>query len=167
MRSRSATINREIDVVGETVLPRADFRDITSKLYAIVSAPGSDRDWESERALYHPDARLVRTGLNEDGSSFAQIMSFDEFIENADELLAGVEFSETEIGHEARIFGNVAQVASFYEKSFKSETEEILGRGVNFLNFIYDGSNWLIMSIIWDNEREGLNLGDIDFQLTD
>jgi hypothetical protein len=75
-------------------------------------------------------------------------------------MLAGVEFSETEIGHEARIFVNVAQVASFYEKSLKSDTEESHGRGVNFFNFIYDGSNWLIMSIVWDNEREGLCLPD-------
>ena len=142
-------------------MSRKDFRDITSKLYEIVSTPGPNRDWEAERALYHPDARLVRTGLNEDGSSFAKVMSLDEFIENADEMLADVEFSETEIGHEARIFGNVAQVTSFYEKSLKSDTEEVHGRGVNFFNFIYDGSTWLIMSIVWDNERDGLSLNDI------
>jgi len=159
-----ATIIKPIEAPGETVLSRSDFRDYTNKLYDIVSAPEGSRDWEAERALYHPDARLVRTGLNEDGSSFAKVMSLDEFIENADEMLAGVEFTETEIGHEARIFGNVAQVASFYEKSLKSDTEESHGRGVNFFNFIYDGSQWLIMSIIWDNEREGLSLDALGFQ---
>jgi hypothetical protein len=146
--------------VGGTDLSRTDFRDYTRKLYEIVSAPEGSRDWQAERSLYHPDARLVRTGLNDDGSSFAKVMSVEEFIENADEMLAGIEFSETEIGHEARIFGNVAQVASFYEKSLKSDTEESHGRGVNFFNFIYDGSNWLIMSIVWDNERDGLCLPD-------
>jgi hypothetical protein len=146
--------------VGGTDLSRTDFRDYTRKLYEIVSAPEGSRDWQAERSLYHPDARLVRTGLNDDGSSFAKVMSVEEFIENADEMLAGIEFSETEIGHEARIFGNVAQVASFYEKSLKSDTEESHGRGVNFFNFIYDGSNWLIMSIVWDNERDGLSLPD-------
>lgn len=142
-------------------MPRTDFRDYTSKLYEIVSAPEGSRDWETERTLCHPDARLVRTGLNEDGTSFAKVMSVEEFIENADELLANAEFTETEIGHEARIFGNVAQVASSYEKSFKSDTEEVHGRGVNFFTLIYDGSRWLIMSIVWDNERDGLNLSDI------
>lgn len=159
-----ATIIKPIEAPGETVLSRSDFRDYTNKLYDIVSAPEGSRDWEAERALYHPDARLVRTGLNEDGTSFAKVMSLDEFIENADEMLAGAEFSETEIGHEARIFGNVAQVTSFYEKSLKTDTEESRGRGVNFFNFIYDGSHWLIMSIIWDNEREGLSLDAIGFQ---
>ncbi len=142
-------------------MPRTDFRDYTRKLYEIVSTPGPNRDWEAERSLYHPDARLVRTGLNNDGSSFAKVMSLDEFIENADSLLADVDFSEVEIEHEARIFGNIAQVASAYEKVFKTDTEKIHGRGVNFFNFIFDGSNWLIMSIIWDNERDGLYLADI------
>lgn len=140
---------------------RTDFRDFTRKLYEIVSAPEGSRDWQAEREMYHPDARLVRTGLNDDGSSFAKVMSVEDFIENVDDMLADAEFSETEIKHEARIFGNVAQVASFYEKSLKTPTEETHGRGVNFFNFIYDGSRWLIMSIIWDNEREGLSLLDI------
>jgi len=145
-------------------LTRSDFRDYTSKLYKIVSTTRQNRDWESERALYHPDARLVRTGMNEDGSAFAKVMSLDEYINNANALLANVEFSEVEIKHEARIFGNVAQVASVYESTFKTETEEIRGRGVNFFNLIYDGSTWLIMSIVWDNEREGLSLTDSGFE---
>lgn len=110
------------------------------------------------------NARLVRTGLNEDGSSFARVMSFDEYIDSAETILADVEFSEIEIKHEARIFGNVAQVASVYESTFKTGTEEIHGRGVNFFNLIYDGSTWLIMTIVWDNEREGLSLTGIGFE---
>lgn len=142
-------------------MTRTDFRDYTNKLYEVISAPEGSRDWEAERELCHPEVRLVRTGLNEDGSSFAKVMSLDEFIENANEFLDGVEFSETEIRHEARIFGNVGQVASFYEKTHKTEKEENLGRGINFLNLIHDGEKWLIMSIVWDNERDGLSVSDL------
>ncbi len=110
------------------------------------------------------NARLVRTGTIEDGSSFATVMSFDEYIDSAETILADVEFSEIEIKHEARIFGNVAQVASVYESTFKTETEENHGRGVNFFNLIYDGSTWLIMSIVWDKEREGLALPESGFE---
>jgi hypothetical protein len=159
-----ATINKEFDAVGENVLSRSDFQGFTKKLYKVISTAGPEKDWESIRALYHPDARVVRTGLNEDGSSFAKVMSFDEYIENAASLLADVQFSEIEIEHDARIFGSVAQVASVYESTYKTGAEEMHGRGVNFFNFVYDGSNWLIMSIIWDNEREGLSLAEIGFQ---
>ena len=145
-------------------MSRSGFQDYTDKLYKVISVPGPNKDWESIRPLYHVNARLVRTGLNEDGSSFARVMSFDEYIDSAETILADVEFSEIEIKHEARVFGNVAQVASVYESTFKTETEEIHGRGVNFFNLIYDGPTWLIMSIVWDNEREGLSLTGIGFE---
>lgn len=145
-------------------MSRSGFQDYTDKLYKVISAPGPNKDWESIHSLYHVNARLVRTGLNEDGSSFARVMSFDEYIDSAETILADVEFSEIEIKHEARIFGNVAQVASVYESTFKTGTEEIHGRGVNFFNLIYDGSTWLIMTIVWDNEREGLSLTGIGFE---
>ena len=159
-----ATIIRPSDAQGEIVLSRSGFQDYTGKLYKVISVPGPNKDWESIRPLYHVNARLVRTGLNEDGSSFAGVMSFDEYIDSAETILADVEFSEIEIKHEARIFGNVAQVASVYESTFKTETEGIHGRGVNFFNLIYDGPTWLIMSIVWDNEREGLSLTGIGFE---
>ncbi len=50
--------------MGETVLSRSNFRDYTSKLYEIISTRGPGRDWESVRALCHPDARLVRACLS-------------------------------------------------------------------------------------------------------
>jgi hypothetical protein len=34
---------------------------VTAALYRVVSAPAGQRDWESIRHHYHPDARLVRT----------------------------------------------------------------------------------------------------------
>ena len=34
------------------------------------------------------------------------------------------------------------------------------GRGVNFFNLVKSGDEWIIMSIVWDNERPGLSLPD-------
>lgn len=132
---------------------RSDFRDVTAALYAVVSAPAGKRDWEGIRHWYHPDARLVRTGINEDGGSFARVMSFDDYVENAETLLADVRFNEVETSHEVRFFGNVAQLASGYEFSWDSPAESRQGRGVNFFTIVFDGSDWKIMSIVWDNER--------------
>ena len=121
-------------------MSRSDFRDYTSKLYKLISAPGPKKGRESIRVLYHPDAGLVRTGLNEDGSSFAKVMSFDEYIVNAEEMPADFEFSGIEITHDARIFGNVAEVGSIYESKYKKKGGETHSRGVSLLNIIYDGS---------------------------
>lgn len=137
---------------------RTDFRDYTKTLYDIISSPAGERDWDRERTMFHPDARLVRTGLNPDGTPFALAMSVDEYIENAETLLADVSFTETELSHAATIFGNVAQVSSVYEFTWQSGSEVREGRGVNFFTLIYDGDQWLFMSIVWDNERDGEKL---------
>ena len=137
---------------------REDFRDVTAALYAVVSSPPGERDWEGIRGWYHPDARLVRTGVDEAGDVFASVMSFDEYVADVEVRLADVEFSEIEIAHDATIFGNVAKLASVYEYRFSAAGTERGGRGVNFFTFVFDGSEWRIMSIVWDNERDRLSL---------
>lgn len=136
----------------------ADFKGMTEALYRVVSASPGDRDWESIRHYYHPDARLVRTGLNPDGSAFALVMSLDAYIENVNSLLAEVQFSEVELTHEAIVFGNVARLTSVYEFTRRSAAGVQRGRGVNFFTLIQQDGRWLIMSIVWDNERPGLSL---------
>jgi hypothetical protein len=137
---------------------RTDFRDTTRALYEVVSAPSGQRDWASIRGHYHPDARLVRTGLHPDGSAFALVMSFDAYVENVETLLKEIRFSEVELAHEAVVFGNVARVTSVYEYTRESSAGVQTGRGVNFFTLIHQDGSWRIMSIVWDNERPGLRL---------
>ena len=137
-----------------------EFAELTRRLYDVVSAPAEERDWESIRSLYHPRATLVRTGIGDDGQPFVLAMSFDEYVENANALLERVEFNEVEIEQRVEVFGNVARIASVYEFRFRSDVENHEGRGVNFFNLVNEGDGWKIMSIVWDNEREGLSLTD-------
>ncbi len=97
----------------------------------------------------------MRTGLNPDGTRFATVMSVDAYIENVEALLRNVTFSETEIGHEAEVFGNVARVTSLYAFTWVSPAERREGRGVNYLTLIFAGGRWQVMSIVWDSERPG------------
>ena len=77
-----------------------DFREMTEALYRVVSAPSGARDWSAVRRYYHPDARLVRTGVNPDGTPpFALVMSLDAYIENVEALLKEIRFSEVELTH--------------------------------------------------------------------
>jgi hypothetical protein len=137
---------------------KPDFHEMTRVLYRAVSAPAGQRDWDACRYYYHPDARLVRTGVDAEGTPFARVMSLDEYIVNVEGLLKDVRFSEIELVQEAVTFGNVARLTSLYEVSWKSATEDRHGRGVNFFTLINDAGRWRIMSIVWDNERTGLTL---------
>lgn len=137
-----------------------EFRDITRRLYEVVSQPAGERDWDSVRHFYHPRATMVRTGMGDDGRPFVLAMSLDEYIDNATALLEDVEFSEVEVSQEATVFGNVARVASIYEFEYRSGEDVRRGRGVNFFNFVNEGAGWQIMNIVWDNERDGVSLRD-------
>ncbi len=132
-----------------------EFRTLTRRLYAVVSAPAEERHWEDIRELYHPRATLVRTGMDDEGRPFVLAMTFDEYVANVTEKLAGVEFSETEIRQDVTVFGNVARLASVYEYRSRSAGITERGRGVNFFNLVNEGHGWKVMNIVWDNERAG------------
>ena len=138
---------------------KIDFRNLTHALYRVVSAAPAERNWDAVRDYYHPEARLVRTGVNPDGSPFVRVFSLDAYIENVRELLDGeTRFSEVEIAQESVVFGNVARLTSVYEFTWQSPQETRRGRGVNFFTLIREAGQWRIMSIVWDNERPGLSL---------
>jgi len=128
---------------------------MTETLYRAVSASPGARDWAAGRRIYHPEARLVLTGLNPDGSPFATVMSLDAYIENVEQLLHDVRFSEIEIGHEAAVFGNVARLTSVYEFTWDAPEKHRKGRGVNFFTLVRENGNWRVMSIVLDTERPG------------
>jgi hypothetical protein len=139
---------------------RDEFKDITRRLYEVISQPAGERDWESVRHLYHPRATMVRTGIGDDEQPFVLAMTFDEYIDNATALLEGIGFSEVEISQDVTVFGNVARVASIYEFEYRLIDDVRRGRGVNFFNLVNEGAGWKIMNIVWDNERDGLSLHD-------
>ena len=138
---------------------QVDFREMTAALYRVVSVAPAERDWEALRPLYHPQARLVRTGVNPDGTPFVRVFTLDEYIENIRQLLDDdTRFSEVEVAQESVVFGNVARLTSVYEFKWQSPKETRRGRGVNFFTLVREAGQWRVMSIVWDNERPGLSL---------
>ena len=131
---------------------------MTATLYRAVSAAPGERDWAAVRRIYHPEARLVRTGIGSDGKPFAKVMSLDAYIENVEALLKHVRFSEIETGQDACIFGNVARLTSVYAFNWESPSERRKGRGVNFFTLVREDGRWRVMSIVWDTERPGNEL---------
>ena len=138
---------------------QVDFREMTRALYRVVSAAPAERNWDAVRPFYHPEARLVRTGVDANGAPFVSVFSLDAYIENVRQLLDDeTRFSEVEVAQESVVFGNVARLTSVYEFTWQSPQETRRGRGVNFFTLIREADQWRIMSIVWDNERPGLSL---------
>lgn len=134
---------------------------IVASLYRTVSGPaGREIDWATERRMYLPSARLIRTGVDDDGHPWIRAMTVDDFIEDTEPFFAANDFYEYEIGRRVDRFGNIAQVRSTYEAKEHPGKGEVLKRGVNLIHLYNDGSRWWVTGVMWGDERPGVRLPD-------
>lgn len=66
-------------------------------------------------------------------------------------------YVQQEISDKTEIFGTMAQRISVFEYSFVKDTPN-WKRGVSFLQYVYIKGEWLIVSIIWTYEKEGVKI---------
>jgi hypothetical protein len=131
---------------------------LMTALYSSISGPPGGQDFELSRRLYHPDVRLVRTRLDKAGRPIAFSFSAEEYEANARALLDGLPFYEVETERRVVRFGNIAQVFSAYEARTAPEGGGLIKRGMNCAHLFNDGARWWLMHLIWDDEREGVEV---------
>ena len=134
---------------------------IITAFYEVVSGPaGTPRQWERDRGLYMPEARLVSIGITQGESQpRAKVMSHEQFVEDADAAMVQHGFYEKEKNRLIQRFGNIAHVWTTYETR-QSKDSPVLERGVNSIALYYDGTRWWITSVLWDIERPGNAIPD-------
>jgi hypothetical protein len=125
---------------------------IVKALYEVISGPAGERDWERERTLLHPSARLMPTRA-EAGSALVDVFDCDGYIASRTPFFAANDFYEVQVAHRVERFGNVAHVWSTYEYRRSPQDPAPFGRGINSIQLFHDGDRWWVMSILWDNER--------------
>jgi hypothetical protein len=132
---------------------------VVDEMYAMISGPAGPRDWARQTVIFHPEARQMRTGVDESGKAWINIMSLDEYRENTTPFFATNPFYEIEVARRIDLFGNMAHVWSAYEARTALDDVKPERRGVNSIQ-LYRGETgrWQIISMIWDNEREGLTI---------
>lgn len=69
----------------------------------------------------------------------------------------GLYMHQKEISATTEVFGKNAQRISVYEY-FDSEDNELPKRGVNFIQYILTEEGWKIVSMIWNDEQDGLSI---------
>ncbi|MEE2566869.1 hypothetical protein [Hyphobacterium marinum] len=134
-------------------------RDVLARMYAMISGPAGPRDWSTQQDVFHPEARQIRTTIDENGHPRMTIMSPEEYRDNTRDFFANNDFFEIALGCEIRIFGNIAHAWSAYEARSNRKDTAPERRGINSIQLFRDeNGRWRIMAMIWDNEREGLAL---------
>ena len=130
---------------------------IVAALYRTISGPaGAPRDWELERQLLHPRARLMPTRPGP-GGGHIEVFDLDGYIASRTPIFEADPVYEVEIARQEWRFGNIAHVLSAYELRRAPGGPPYL-RGVNSIQLFWDGARWWVLSILWDNERPGLRL---------
>jgi hypothetical protein len=129
---------------------------IITAAYDVISGPaGKKRDWNRERSLFYPGARLIPTasvpGRN-DVDLEPQILDVEGYIARAEPLLEKAGFYEKEIARRTEQFGRIAQVWSTYESRLDLNDPEPFMRGINSIQLFNDGRRWWILSIYWQHE---------------
>jgi len=127
---------------------------IITAAYDGISGPaGKKRDWDRERSLYYPGARLIPTAKpGENGDLAPQMLDVDGFIARVEPYFAEHGFYEKEIARRTEQFGHIAHVWSTYESRHNADDPEPFTRGINSIQLFHDGSRWWIVTIYWQQE---------------
>jgi hypothetical protein len=152
---RAAAANKGAPVPDENLEQLAALID---EFYATISGPAGTRDWSRERDIFHPQARLMRTGVDEAGKPWIRVMTLDDYIADTAPFFAANDFHEIEVARRVDRFGNWAHARSVYEARRSPDDPELLKRGVNSIQLFHDGERWSVVSVLWDNEREGVDV---------
>ena len=93
---------------------------IVTAAYDGISGPaGKKRDWDRERSLYFPGARLIPTAMKaggENGDLAPQILDIEGFIARVEPFFKENGFYEKEIARRTEQFGNIAMSGAFMSR---------------------------------------------------
>ncbi|HEY2614757.1 MAG TPA: hypothetical protein VGI42_03545, partial [Chthoniobacterales bacterium] len=137
---------------------------IIDAAYDLISGgAGQKRDWNRERSLFAPGARLIPTAakpcvtngesrVTSENKLAPQVLDVEAYIARVEPYFEKNGFYEKEIARKTEQFGCVAHVWSTYESRHQENEAEPFMRGINSIQLFYDGTRWWIVTIYWQHE---------------
>ena len=127
---------------------------VIEEMYAMISGPAGPRDWSRQANSFLPEARQVRTWVDDQGRPQKLSMTLDEYSANTQPFFDANDFFEVETSRRIDLFGNIAHVWSAYEARRTPDEDPPERRGINSIQLFRDRDRgWRIIHMIWDNER--------------
>lgn len=129
----------------------ASIDSIMKAVYDVISGDaGQKRDWDRFRSLFHPDAKLIPSGKNQQtGVTGARFLTPDDYVNLSGPSLEKNGFHERELARHVDQYGNIAQVFSTYHAFRKKDDKEPFMRGINSFQLMFDGKRWWVINIFW------------------
>jgi hypothetical protein len=135
---------------------------VVDEMYVMISGPAGPRDWSRQANCFLPETRQIRTWIDADGRPAMKMMGLGDYARDTTPFFAENDFYEVEIGRRIVLFGNIAHVWSAYEARRAIDDAAPERRGINSIQlFRHAEVGWRIVSMIWDNEREGVRVPEL------
>lgn len=142
-------------------VPAANPKDVESldaivaAVYDVISGPPGPRDWNRFNSLFAADARLIAIRTpKEGGKQSLVVMTPKGYEERAGKSSLEHGFFEHELSRKTDSFGAMTHIYTTYE-SRETKDGKPIARGINSMEFFYDGTRWWCVQIYWDSERPG------------
>jgi hypothetical protein len=142
-------------------VPAADPKDVKSldaivaAVYDVISGPPGARDWNRFNSLFAKDARLIAVRVPKDGGKPSLVvMTPADYAGMAGKYFLEHGFFEHELSRKTDSFGAMTHIYTTYESRETKEGKPI-DRGINSMEFFFDGERWWCVEIYWDAERAG------------
>jgi len=127
---------------------------VIDEMYAMISGPAGPRDWSRQRNSFLPEARQVRTWVDDQGRPAMKMMGIDDYARDTTPFFEANPFYEIETDRRIDVFGNLAHVWRKYDARRGPGDAIPERRGINSIQlFRHPDEGWRIISMIWDNER--------------
>jgi hypothetical protein len=129
---------------------------IINAAYDGISGPvGKKRDWDQQRSLFLPGARLIPTAMaagENEGDLAPQFLDVEAYIARVEPYFRENGFYEKEVARRTEQFGRIAHAWSTYESRHREDDAEPFMRGINSFQLFNDGQRWWIVNIYWQHE---------------
>jgi hypothetical protein len=127
---------------------------IVAAIYDVISGPPGARDWNRFNSLFAKDARLIAVRMPKDGKPSLAVMTPKDYADRAGSYFMEHGFFEHELSRKTDSFGAMTHIYTTYE-SRETKDGKPIDRGINSMEFFYDGQRWWCVEIYWDAERPG------------
>jgi hypothetical protein len=128
---------------------------IVAAVYDVISGPPGERDWNRFNSLFAIDARLIAVRTPKDGGKPSLVvMTPADYAAHAGGYFKEHGFFEHELSRKTDSFGAMTHIYTTYE-SRETKDGKPIDRGINSMEFFFDGERWWCVQIYWDAERPG------------
>lgn len=156
--SSCGSSNSTLNTVNNTYIAPDDaaIKKAVDDAYASISFKQGDQPhYDSIQYAFIPQAQLIN--YIGDTAQILSISDFERAFKNYIQTTNIHNFQEEEIWGRTDEFGNIAQRISSY-KTYINSTDIVKERGVNSFQLIKTPQGWKVSSIIWDVEKNGLQI---------